>query len=192
MTTFVLETNPADTGSTYYMVFFDDTGKAWGGSFITYTTTRDDFSQPMTEVAGTGLYTLTMPVLPEGEVCWSYYKQVGGTPSHSNDVRYKTGSGYSDGTGNIVSSTSSGGAVGPGADPVTITITDSETHLAIPDAQVWISSDSGGDIVIAGYLTTNSSGQVTFYLDAGVTYYLWMQKDGHASINGESFVAVAD
>lgn len=43
-----------------------------------------------------------------------------------------------------------------------------------------------------GTSQTNSSGEVTFLLDAGLTYYLWMRKDGIKSINGQSFVAVAD
>lgn len=86
----------------------------------------------------------------------------------------------------LISSTLSGS----GADAVTMTITEGGNPVA--DADVWITNDAAGANVVAGTLQTNSSGEVTFMLDAGDTYYLWMQKDGVNSILGESFVAVAD
>ena len=80
--------------------------------------------------------------------------------------------------------------VGPGASSVTMTITESGN--AVADADVWITSDSAGNTVIGGTLQTDSDGKAVFLLDAGTTYYLWMQKDGTNSILGESFTAVAD
>jgi hypothetical protein len=44
-------------------------------------------------------------------------------------------------------------------------------------AAVWVTSDAAGAYLVAGTLTTNSEGNVTFYLDAG-TYYVWAQKAG--------------
>lgn len=79
---------------------------------------------------------------------------------------------------------------GPGADSVTITITRGGNPVA--DADVWVTSDAAGDVVVAGTLQTNSAGKVVFLLDDGVTYYLWMQKDGEKSIRGEAFAASAD
>jgi hypothetical protein len=89
-----------------------------------------------------------------------------------------------DGLGDIA------GIPGPGADECTINIKVGGTP--VPDADVWITSDAAGDTIVAGTLQTDSSGDVTFLLDAGNTYYLWMQKDGYNSIEGTSFVAVAD
>jgi hypothetical protein len=86
--------------------------------------------------------------------------------------------------------TTAGGTIGSGADSVTLNIKEGGDN--VPDAQVWVTSDSAGATVVAGTVTTNSSGDVTFMLDAGSTYYLWMQKDGYNSIQGQSFVAVAD
>jgi len=83
-----------------------------------------------------------------------------------------------------------GGAIGSGADACTITITVESVALA--DADVWISTDSGGGNVVAGTLQTDDNGQATFMLDEGNTYYLWMQKAGYNSIQGEEFTAVAD
>jgi hypothetical protein len=45
---------------------------------------------------------------------------------------------------------------------------------------------------VAGTRQTNGLGKVTFLLTAGATYYLWAQKSGQISIQGDLFVAVAD
>lgn len=87
---------------------------------------------------------------------------------------------------------SSSGSLGSGASSVTLTFTEDDNVTAIADADVWVTSDSGGNSVVAGTNQTDSSGQVTFLLDDGVTYYAWLQKDGITSIQGESFVASAD
>lgn len=87
---------------------------------------------------------------------------------------------------------SSGGLRGSGASSVTCTFTNTTTGLAVPDADVWITSDAAGTAVVAGTLQTNSSGQAVFLLDAGTTYYFWGQKDGVNSVRGTSFVAAAD
>lgn len=84
----------------------------------------------------------------------------------------------------------SGGPVGSGADLCTLRIVVDGS--AVPDADVWISSDAGGETIVAGTLQTNSSGEVQFLLDDGETYYLWMQKDGINPIIGFEFEAEAD
>ncbi len=83
-------------------------------------------------------------------------------------------------------------SVGPGADQVTIKITDPATLFPIADADVWITSDQAGMNTIAGTLQSDGAGEVLFLLDDGVTYYLWMQKEGTKSIRGKQFDAVAD
>jgi hypothetical protein len=79
---------------------------------------------------------------------------------------------------------------GTGADQCTLHF--ESNGLPVADADVWITSDSAGTNRVAGALQTNSSGNVTFLLDAGSTYYVWMQKDGQNSIRGQAYVAVAD
>jgi hypothetical protein len=81
-------------------------------------------------------------------------------------------------------------AQGVGANQVTLTYETSGNPIA--DADVWITSDAAGTLVVAGTLQTNSNGKATFLLDAGSTYYAWMQKDGLQSIQGTQFVAEAD
>lgn len=80
---------------------------------------------------------------------------------------------------------------GSGADEVTLTFTK-EGGAFIADADVWITSDAEGTNVVAGTLQTDSNGEVTFLLDAGDTYFAFLQKDGVNSIRGEEFVAEAD
>jgi hypothetical protein len=77
------------------------------------------------------------------------------------------------------------GSTGSGGSPVTL------TGLP-PSTEVWITSDSAGATVVAGTLVTDGTGDATFLLDAGATYYLWAQKDGYEPILGQPFVAVAD
>ena len=84
-----------------------------------------------------------------------------------------------------------GGAIGAGADTVTLTLTTA-LDSPIADADVWISTDEAGNNIVAGTRQTNSAGQVTFRLDAGVTYYRWAQKDGINFTNPTAFTAEAD
>lgn len=86
---------------------------------------------------------------------------------------------------------SGGGISGPGASPCTLVI-EAPAGRAVADADVWVSSDAAGAQVVAGTLQTNSVGRVRLLLDDGVTYYLWMQKDGINSILGQQFIAQAD
>lgn len=192
MNTLTLITDPPDSSGTYYLVFWNESGQAWNGSaFTTYTTTREDFSVSMAQIGATGVFTLTIPTFPEGNVSWVYYKQQDGSPEHTNDSAVKFGQGYYDGSKILDDSSSGGSASGPGADAVTLTITD-DVGIPITQAKVWITTTTHPDSVYAGYLLTNSQGEATFMLNAGDDYYLWMQKSGYRSIDGEPFTAVAD
>jgi hypothetical protein len=65
---------------------------------------------------------------------------------------------------------------GSGAFEFTYTLTSSVDSSPIEDADVWVTSDSAGSVVVASG-RTDAAGEVTFYLDAG-TYYVWRQKAG--------------
>ena len=80
---------------------------------------------------------------------------------------------------------------GAGADAVTLTIR-TDAGVVIADADVWITTDAAGANVVAGTLQSDDVGEITFMLDAGVTYYCWRQKAGMNFDNPHSFVAVAD
>lgn len=81
--------------------------------------------------------------------------------------------------------------MGPGADFVTVNVTVPDVG-PVADADVWISIDATGQYVIAGTRQTNSNGDVLFLLDDGAVYYLWAQKDGIVSIQGQQFRASKD
>jgi hypothetical protein len=69
-------------------------------------------------------------------------------------------------------------AAGAGATSWTYTLTDSGTGVGIDGADVWVTSDSSGVNILASGMT-NSSGQVTFMLDTGVTVFVWRKRAGY-------------
>lgn len=83
---------------------------------------------------------------------------------------------YGVGTAGAIIGGLSGGLAGAGAITWTYTLTEFGTGNPISDADVWVTSDSGGTNILASG-RTNASGMVTFYLDAG-TVYIWRQKSG--------------
>ncbi len=75
--------------------------------------------------------------------------------------------------------------IGPGALSCTWTQRDGSGN-PMDNVQVWITTDEGGANVIAGTRLTDSSGEVTFMLDAG-TYYVWREKGGFDFTNPQSW-----
>jgi len=71
---------------------------------------------------------------------------------------------------------------GAGAVTYTVTVLNSVTSQPISGAEVWVSTDEDGDNVVAGALSTDASGEVTFYLDAGA-YYVWVADEGYTGTN---------
>jgi len=77
---------------------------------------------------------------------------------------------------------------GAGAVTWITTITDDDSN-PLTSADVWATSDSAGNNILASG-ETNSSGQVTFYLDTG-TVYIWVQKDGYNFTNPTTVTVTA-
>ena len=70
---------------------------------------------------------------------------------------------------------------GAGTIQHTYTVTDSADGMPLDGVEVWVSTDAAGvNVVASGY--TNSSGVVTFMLDAG-TYYFWRKRSGYNFTN---------
>jgi hypothetical protein len=82
-----------------------------------------------------------------------------------------------------------GGPIGSGSVQTTITVTD-EAGNPLDGVAVWVSTDSGGNNVVAGTLHTNALGQVVFMLDEGV-YYVWRQLAGFNFINPVQITVVS-
>ena len=77
---------------------------------------------------------------------------------------------------------------GAGASANTFTVQDGSGN-PLPNAHVWATTDLAGTTTVASALS-NALGRVTFYLDAGVTYYIWKQKEGYDFTNPDTEVAV--
>lgn len=78
-------------------------------------------------------------------------------------------------------------STGAGAVSTTITVKSSVGGTPIQGAEVWVTTDSVGTNVIAGTLTTNNFGQVTFFLDPG-TYYVWIAAPDYTEPNPTTIV----
>ena len=78
----------------------------------------------------------------------------------------------------------SGSNPGAGANEFTYTLTETGTGDPIADADVWVTIDSTGAIVLASG-RTDQQGKVTFYLDAGPVY-IWRQKSGYNFTNPDT------
>ena len=76
--------------------------------------------------------------------------------------------------------------LGAGAITHTYTVTNTVDGMPIADVTVWVTSDEAGANTIASS-TTNQSGVVTFYLDAGVVY-IWSHKTGFVFSNPDTEV----
>jgi len=76
-------------------------------------------------------------------------------------------------------------SLGVGAIEWTYNLLDGD-GVAIADADIWVTTDEAGTIVVASG-DTDSSGNVTFFLDAG-TYYVWGQKSGYDFTNPDTEV----
>jgi len=66
-----------------------------------------------------------------------------------------------------------------GAGSITYELTVKSSGTPVAGVECWVSTDSAGSNVVAGTLTTNDFGVVTFLLDAG-TYYLWRDSTTHS------------
>jgi hypothetical protein len=80
------------TGQTLYYVLSNSSYQVWNtttGAWATYTETRSDFDNPMTEIGSgvdaTGRYAGSLPAVT-GALTWTVYDQGGGSPVHDDAV----------------------------------------------------------------------------------------------------------
>lgn len=85
-------------------------------------------------------------------------------------------------TSSTVNANVATGGIGTGAITVSYYVYSDEAEtIPLAGVAVWVSTDLAGTVTVATD-ETNSSGLVTFYLDAG-TYYMWRSKTGYAFTN---------
>ncbi len=174
------------TGLTLYAVRRDITGKvavsagssweAWGAS----SHDADDYDVTMTE-NGTGSshyvgsFDASSNITDAGYYFVDIYKQVGGSPATGDPL---VGIGIPiiwNGTSEVGNTNAA--VAGGSANVYTVTTTGVQGGPAVPDVHCWVTTDSSGANIVASGIT-NDAGQVTFYLDVGLTYYVWKQKSG--------------
>ncbi len=90
------------------------------------------------------------PVVGVAEIIWNGTSEVGNTAAA-----------IAGGSANVYTVTTTGVSGGP----------------AVPDVHCWATTDSAGANIVASGIT-NDAGKVTFYLDVGLTYYIFKQKSG--------------
>ena len=182
------------TGNTLYAHLFDRTGQVYNGSTFEAPASANwaTYDIALAEATtNTQIYRGDMPAVAAGIYSFIVRLQAGGSPAVA-DIAVATATIDWDGTVEITMSLLPTDSItadslaqsaidaihqaGAGAITFTYTLTSSVDSAAIPDAQVWVTSDEAGTTVIASG-TTDSNGQVTFYLDAG-TLYFWRQKPG--------------
>ena len=73
-----------------------------------------------------------------------------------------------------------------GSGSVSHTIQIVYNSAPVDGAEVWVTTDVAGANTIAGTLSTNAQGNVTFLLDTG-TYYAWVRKSGFNFTNPTGF-----
>jgi len=185
-------------GQTLYFLIHNEDDDVWNGTaFVAYVNaSRSSYAIAMTPGAQeTSRFVGTLPALAEGNYQVTVFIQQGASP----DISDPTWTDYAlpwTSTGVVTDLTINSNVleiasflVGPGQDITTITISIPPTPVS--DMRVWITTDANGANIIAGTISTNISGQITFLLTYGVTYYLWAYKAGVNSIVGEAFVAAS-
>jgi hypothetical protein len=132
----------------------------------------------------TAILTGTMAKLDDANTTGFYTEQV--TCSAANG--FETGKSYtvyitatvdSDTGGIPYGFTVEATAAAAGAIAHTVTVDDGADGII--DVDVWITSDSAGNNIVASG-ETDGNGQITFYLEAG-SYYVWTQKAGYNFTN---------
>ncbi len=75
--------------------------------------------------------------------------------------------------------------VGPGSIGWTVNVVNN-VAAPIAGARVWVTTDAAGTNTVAGTLTTDTFGNVTFFLAAG-TYFAWVADPGYSGTNPTAF-----
>ena len=170
------------SGATLYAVLLNAIGQAYNGSIFETPGNANwaTYDLALSEAGTTGIYRGSMPAVAAGAYAFFVYQQAGGAPAVGDEC-IGAGSLQWDGTAEVALATINANvltrtSLGGGAITFVYTLTSSVDASPLADADVWVTSDEAGNILLAsGH--TNASGQITFYLDAG-TVYIWRQKSG--------------
>lgn len=153
-------------------------GTVWSGSAMVAVSTLSDANWTSSLIActeqdtsgstGTGLYVADWPGALSQAALYSVVFFSGAAPS-PGDLHI----GSQEDPTSIISAIQT---TGSGALSTTI-YCQTDGEVAIDGVEVWITSDSAGSNVVAGTVSSDATGLVTFMLDAG-TYFVWKQLSG--------------
>lgn len=151
--------DPLKTGETLYVVIKNASGNALttGTTFATYTSTRGDFDQALTEVSGTGLFTYTFPAVTAGNYKWTIYQDAddNGTPAFADDIALADGQGFWNGSAF-------------GADVLAV---GSDTTASDNLERTYNRGGAGyGPVLFGGSVGNDVASNTAFELDEGVTF----------------------
>jgi hypothetical protein len=124
----------------------------------------------------------------DGDTLETLSDQIDGVATEANATANKQEILTVGSTGPWTTGAGGGGSTGDGTDVTVVSVDDGVDP--IPQASVWVSTDSLGASVVA-FATTNDAGEVSFLLNHGLTYYLWVRKVGYGHVVGTPVVAAA-
>ena len=133
----------------------------------------------MSEVSATGVYKFNFTTYDSTK----NYLYISDAGSGQGDNRYR----YAINNRFIDASIAATTTLGRGNTEQTYTVNDADGNpLSGVSVDVRTANDASQTPIAEG--TTDDNGQVTFYLDSSVTYYLWRQKAGYTFSNPDTEV----
>jgi hypothetical protein len=144
-------------------------------AFGTFGRAMPDYDIAKTESGDSGQYVGDFPAdIASGTYLVLFYEQLGSAPA---DDDAPIGYDYGQWTGtrwlreiDLVS--------GPGNALVTVTIRTSD-QVPVEGVQVWVNDDNDSTVSIVPVRTTDSNGEVSFYLDLNRTYYVFCEHSAY-------------
>ena len=166
---------------TLYAAIYDATAKVWRPAtnafeaFGALGRTMADYGLALTESGGSGQYAGDFDTdIEAGTYLIVYYEQLGGTPDNDDPP---VGYDYGQWTGarwlttlDLVN--------GPGNYLVTVTVRTTD-GVAVEGVQVWANDEDDSSVSIVPVRTTDSDGEVTFYLDLDTDYYIFCEHSAY-------------
>jgi hypothetical protein len=136
-----------------------------GGAFTNITTLP-----VVTPAAGTSVQVnLSATEMQAARIAVRFIDQTSPKEWEDQEIIIET---FGHASGQFLFNLAAANASGSGATAKTIKVQNG-SGVVIVGTQVWLTTDIAGANVVGGPLTTDDSGEVTFYVDVGSTYYIW-------------------
>ena len=188
----ILTAVPTEIGNGWYSVGLGTTDTDVVGDLVLHVTgaSCDPADRLFVVEAYTGtsltsfINNAVIPVATTVANTWNYLQTNLNLYPAPNTAQIDAALTASHGSGSWLSGTSSGGGgtpAGSGALVTTIVVNDNQ-GAPLDGVECWVTSDISGRNVVAGTLTTDTFGQVQFFLDPG-EFFIWRQRSGFNFVN---------